>query len=117
MADQSPSSGLLTTPDRAPLVPMALSIEDAQWRAEQLYTDLKRIADRDPEQEVRGMAVPVLDACLAALREVAVDDPVISRMQDIISPEALADDEPVRAVDALVVLGQIIAVIGPVPPG
>jgi hypothetical protein len=96
---------------------VVLSIEDAQWRADQLYTDLKRIADRDPEQEVQGIAVPVLDACLAALREVAADDPVISRMQDIISPEAMADGQPVRAVDALVVLGQIIAVIGHPVPG
>ena len=93
-----------------------ISIEDARNRAEQLYTDLSRIADRDPEQEVRGIALPVLDACIAALREVAADDPVVSRMPDVYSAESVVTGEPVRAVDALVVLGQIIAVIGKTPP-
>jgi hypothetical protein len=96
---------------------MTISKEGAQCRAEQLYTDLSRIAERDPEQEVRGIALPVLDACITALREVIADDPVISRMPDPYSTESIAAGEPVRAVDALVVLGQIIAVIGPAPPG
>ena len=89
----------------------------AQCRAEQLYTDLARIAERDPEQEVRGIAVPVLDARIEALREVVADDPVVSRMQDVISTETVEAGEPIRAVDALVVLGQIIAVIGPCRQG
>jgi hypothetical protein len=41
------------------------------------------------------------------------DDPVISQMPDAYSAESIAAGEPVRAVDVLVVLGQIIAVIGP----
>jgi hypothetical protein len=92
---------------------MTISMDDAQRRAEQLYTDLSRIAERDPEQEVRGIALPVLDACIATLRQVVPDDPVISQMPDAYSAESIAAGEPVRAVDALVVLGQIIAVIGP----
>jgi hypothetical protein len=100
----------------APSSMTQLSKEDAQRRAAQLYTDLTRIAQRDPEQEVRGIALPVLDACITALRDVARDDPVISRMPDPYSVESIAAGEPVRAVDALVVLGQIIAVIGRVPP-
>ena len=96
---------------------MTISLESAQWRAEQLYKDLSRIADRDPEQEVRGIALPVLDACIAALREVAPNDPVVKALPDVYSAESVAAGEPVRAVDALVVLGQIIAVIGEVPPG
>jgi hypothetical protein len=98
---------------------VTISLDDAQIRAAQLYKDLSRIADRDPEQEVWGIAVPVLDACLSALRAVpkVADDPVISRMPDVYSADTIAEGEPVRAVDALVVLGQIIAVIGEVQPG
>jgi hypothetical protein len=95
----------------------SIALNDAQKRAKQLYKDLSRIADRDPEQEVQGIALPVLDACIGALREVAADDPVVSRMQDVFSAESVARGEPVRAVDALLVLGQIIAVIGSPPTG
>jgi hypothetical protein len=98
---------------------VTISLDDAQRRAEQLYNDVSRVADKDPEQEVRGIAVPVLDACLAALRAVpeVADDPVITRMPDVYSVDSVEQGEPVRAVDALVVLGQIIAVIGEAPPG
>jgi len=85
---------------------------DAQKRAERLYIDLKRIVDRDPEQEVQGIALPVLDACLSAIRATAEKDPVLSVARDVISADTVADGEPVRAVDVLVVLGQISAVIG-----
>ncbi|HEY3087072.1 MAG TPA: hypothetical protein VGJ59_03295 [Jatrophihabitantaceae bacterium] len=95
-----------------------LSLEDAQWRAEQLHDDLSRIAERDPEQEVQGLALPVLDACFTAFRTMpqVADDPVLSRMIDVFSAQTIAAGEPIRAVDALVVVGQIIAVIGKVPP-
>ena len=88
---------------------------DAQKRAKRLYRDLKQIVERDPEQEVQGIALPVLDACLSAIRSVAADDPVLSTVQDVISAETIANGDPVRAVDALVVVGQVIAVIGSPP--
>ena len=81
---------------------MTISMDDAQRRAEQLYTDLSRIAERDPEQEVRGIALPVPDACIATLRKVVPDDPVISQMPYPYSAESIEAGEPVRAVDALV---------------
>ena len=41
-------------------------------RARSLLTtprqDLQKLVDRDPEQEIRGMAIPVLDAALEAVR-------------------------------------------------
>ena len=74
------------------------------------------MVQRDPEQEVRGIAIPVLDACLSAVREVAGEDPVVAAMRDVISLDALTDpDDVVRAVDALLVVGQLIAAIGRPP--
>jgi hypothetical protein len=77
-----------------------------------LYRDLQRTADRDPEQEVRGLAVPVLDACLKAFKEHAKDDPVVSAIVELMSPEVI-EEGSVRAVDAVLVVGQLAAVLGP----
>lgn len=70
-----------------------------------LYRDLQKITERNPEQEVRGMAVPVLDACFRAFREHVPDDPIVSALRDVLSPEAIEEGE-VRAVDAALVAGQ-----------
>lgn len=77
-----------------------------------LYRDLQRIAERDPEQEVRGMAVPVLSACLDAFKAHAPDDPIAAAIRDVLSPEAVAEGEPVRAVDVALVAGQLAAALG-----
>jgi hypothetical protein len=80
-----------------------------------LYRDLRAIADRDPDQEVRGLALPVLRACLVAFREHAGDDPVVGAVGDLVSPEVIADGH-LRAVDAVVVVGQLAIAIGPENP-
>ncbi len=77
-----------------------------------LYRDLERIAARDPEQEVRGMAVPVLDACLQAFKEFVPDDPIVAAIRDVVSADAIAEGDPVRVVDAVLVAGQLAAAIG-----
>jgi hypothetical protein len=71
------------------------------------------VAERDPEQEVRDMAVPVLVACLQAFREHVPDDPIVSAIHAVVSPEAVTEGEPVRAVDAALVAGQLAAALGP----
>lgn len=76
-----------------------------------LYRDLQRIADRDPEQEVRGMALPVLDACLNAFKSFVPDDPIVAAIHEVMTPEAIAEG-CVRAVDAVVVAGQLAAAMG-----
>ena len=66
----------------------------------QLHQDLKEIAARDPDQEVRGLAVPVIDAvvtaCVSFLDE---EDPVFEKIRQLFSVEALESGEPLRAVD------------------
>lgn len=76
-----------------------------------LYRDLQAIANRDPDQEVRGIALPVLDACLHAFKAHAVDDSVVAAVQGLMTPEVIAEGS-VRAVDAALVAGQIAAAIG-----
>lgn len=77
-----------------------------------LFRSLEKVAERDPEQEVRGMAVPVLDACLQAFREHVPDDPIVAAIQEVMSPEAVAAGEPVRAVDVMLVAGQLAQALG-----
>ncbi len=78
-----------------------------------LFLSREKLAERDPEQEVRGMAVPVLDACLDAFKQHVPDDPVVQAIRAVLSPEAIADGEPMRAVDAALVAGQLAAALGP----
>lgn len=81
-----------------------------------LQEDLQKITARDPEQEVQGLAIPALDAALSAIRDLIPDNPVTSRVQDIISPEAVAAGEPIRAVDVLVVVDLLLGALPRVAP-
>lgn len=59
------------------------------------------------------MAVPVLDACLESFKQHVPDDPVVQAIRAVLSPEAISEGEPVRAVDAALVAGQLAAALGP----
>jgi hypothetical protein len=39
-----------------------LDVATIHDRLVQLHLDLERLSDRDPEQEVRGLALPVIDS-------------------------------------------------------
>lgn len=86
--------------------------DEARRRAWLLYRGLQKVADRDPEQEVRGMAVPVLDACLQAFKDHVPNDPIVAAIREVVSPEAIEAGEPVRAVDAALVAGQLAVALG-----
>jgi hypothetical protein len=77
-----------------------------------LVETLETLTNRDPEQEVQGIALPVLDAVIDAVRLVGPDDPVVKAARGIISPEQIESGEPVRAADALLVAKQLDAAIG-----
>jgi hypothetical protein len=47
------------------------------------------ISQGDPDQEVRGIAVPVLDAVLKAAKDTLGDLPVVAQMYDVISVESM----------------------------
>jgi hypothetical protein len=80
-----------------------------------LIETLTMLVERDPEQEVQGIALPVLDAVLEATRRVCPDDTVVQAARSVISPEQIESGEPVRAADALLVAMQIDVAIGSEP--
>ncbi len=92
---------------------MTADLDGPRRRISQLHSDLKALVDRDPDQEVWEMAIPTLDAVLAVVRRALPDDPVLSAVQDFLSPEAIAQGERLRATDALVIVGQVKAAIPP----
>jgi hypothetical protein len=90
---------------------------DAKRRIGALIETLRRLTDRDPEQEVQGIALPVLDAVIESVRDVLAGDPVMAAVRSIISVEQIESGEPIRAADALLAAEQIDAAIGPYPLG
>ena len=87
----------------------------AKGRITSLIETLEQVVQRDPEQEVQGMAIPVLDACLEDVKAVLPGDPVVAAVAAVISPDAIAAGDPIRAVDVLLVAKQLDAAIGPYP--
>jgi hypothetical protein len=86
-----------------------LDMSDTIVALRRLYADLRRMIDRDSEQEVQGIAVPVLDAVVAAGRQhLDPSDPVAQVVRDFISPETIEEREPMRAVDAYLVVRQLL---------
>lgn len=86
-------------------------IHVARRRLGDLRTHLEAIVKRDPEQEVQGIALPVLDAVIVDARSHFPDDPVVAAVADIISADTVGAAEPIRAVDALLVVNQLYATV------
>jgi hypothetical protein len=87
----------------------------AKRRIEQLIEALTTLIARDPEQEVRGLAIPVVDAALNDVKQALPDDPVVQSLVEVFSADVIGEGEPVRAADMLVVAKQLDAAIGPYP--
>ncbi len=68
----------------------------------------------DPEQEVIGNAAAVMDTVVDLAREVFPDHPTILQIQ---SPTkwSIWTGFPMRAADALLIVQQIDAIVGPFP--
>jgi hypothetical protein len=81
--------------------------QTAYRHVDQLVRELRSLVDRDPDQEVWGIAVPVLDEVLGWARTFVADNPVVGRMTDVVSVSHIADDQTVRAADALIVATQL----------
>lgn len=88
---------------------------DAKQKIEALVETLEHLTKIDPEQEVHGIALPVLDAVIETVRQAKPGDVVGEAVRGIISPEQIATGEPVRAADALLVAKQLNAAIGSRP--
>src|SRR5665213_2223778 len=91
----------------------SLDVEQARTMLKNLRVTLEKVTTRDPEQEVRGMAIPVLDAAIGEVRALVPDSPIIAQVSDIISPENVAGGEPIRAVDVLVVVDILLGALPP----
>jgi hypothetical protein len=88
---------------------------EAKRKIVALIETLETYVKRDSEQDVLGIAVPVMDEVMEQARAVVGDDPVVARIAGVISPETIAEGEPIRAIDALLVAKQLDAAIGPYP--
>ncbi len=90
---------------------------EAKRRVVALIDSMKTLLAEDAEQEIRGIALAVVDAAIAAAKAAKPDDPVVASIADLFSPEQLETGEPPRAADVLVVAQQLDAAIGnPAPP-
>jgi hypothetical protein len=76
----------------------------------QLHDDLKNLVDRDPEQEVTGVALPLIDAVVAeARRRLPPESTLQHQVIELISLETIEEGNAIRAADALLVVGQLLA--------
>ncbi len=88
---------------------------EAKRQIVSLVETLETLTKRDSEQEVQGIALPVLDAVIESVRSILPDNPVVEAVRGILSPEQIASGEAIRAADALLVAKQLDAAIGPEP--
>jgi hypothetical protein len=87
----------------------------AKERVEALIKSLRTLIQKDPEQEVQGFALPVLDAALTDVKQAMPNDPVLRSLVDLFSADFIGAGEPVRAADMLLVAEQLDAAIGSRP--
>lgn len=77
----------------------------------QLHRDLQRLVDRDPEQEVQGVALPLVDAVVSeATRSLPASSTLGQQVVELVSLDSIEKGDPIRAADALLVVGQLLAV-------
>lgn len=98
------------------LARLAVSRDELLAHLRQLYGDLLAVIERDPEQEIVGVALPVVDWVLSTARShLAVSHPpgVSAGIVDLISPRTCGEGVPVRALDAWLVIGQLLAAVAP----
>lgn len=84
----------------------------AQIQVRDLLATLTVMHDRDPEQEVRGIALAPLDQLLNEVRPFIGSDAVIASIRDVISPEMIEEGGEVRVADLMVLLTMIQGRIG-----
>ena len=64
-----------------------------------------------------GLALPVLDATLGAIKGDLADDPVVQSVTETFSADVIGSGESIRAADMLLVAKQLDAAIGDYPVG
>lgn len=84
----------------------------AKQRIEALIASMELVIKRDPEQEVQGIALPVLDAALQDVKQAIPEDPVVNSLVELMSADFIGSGDTIRAADMLVVAKQLDAAIG-----
>lgn len=92
-----------------------MDLDEARRHLTRLLGELRPMVERNPEQEVRGMAVPVLDAVITGVKTNLEGSVVALAVREIISPIAISEGEPVRAADMLIVVSALLEAL-PEPP-
>lgn len=87
----------------------------ARRHLKQLHDDLTAIIARDQEQEVRGIALAPVNEAIRVARDLLEQNPVASATVELFSADVIGEGEPIRAVDALLAVGQLLAALGPEP--
>ncbi len=92
---------------------MPMDIREVRRRLDHLHSDLEVIIKRDPDEEVGGWAVPALDGVLEEAKDVfREDDPVVRKLEHLMSPEAAVAGF-VAAKDLYLIVGQLFAGLPP----
>lgn len=87
-------------------------MESLLARLTNLRDDLERLVDADPEQELDSPALELADATLVeAVDRLPKDSTLRAQVEHFISPTAVGANRPLRAADALVVIGQVRAAV------
>lgn len=92
-----------------------MDVETARARLYAMQGTLMQVAERDSDVLVTGIGLSTLKALLSAVAEVVPDDPVLAAVSDFLTPDVV-DAGHVRAVDALLVVGQVLEALPPRPP-
>ena len=103
------------------VVPSGDPTDELECQLRQLYLDLLAVIERDPEQEITGIALPVVDWILSASRDClagrTATKALTNAMVDLISPLTIQDADPIRALDTWLVVGQVLAAMAGRPTG
>ena len=74
--------------------------------------ELRQISDRDPEQEIQGRAVSVLDAVISEAKKLLPDHAILTAFEELISPGAIERAEAApRVVDVRAALAPVLAAV------
>lgn len=92
-----------------------MNIEEARARLYALQGTLLQITERDAEQHVEGVGLPVLSAVLGLLPDLVERDEVLRSVVQGLRSQA-DSGAPVRATDALLVVAQVLEALPPAPP-
>ncbi|HEY6665915.1 MAG TPA: hypothetical protein VI036_12395 [Propionibacteriaceae bacterium] len=90
---------------------------EAKRSIQAAISSLKTLVQRDPEQEIQGIALAVADAAIEAVKAAKPDHPIVQSTAYIYSADQIGSGDPVRAADLLFVAEQLDAALGPEPIG